>query len=103
MSTFANIPIKSFPFNYLGCPLIKGRTKKIYFEDVLQKFRKRLDGWYTKMWSTMGRLILVKSILSSIPIHLLAFLNLLKVIKNKMNSIMAGFIWSNKARVKKRQ
>ncbi|XP_059301817.1 uncharacterized protein LOC132053726 [Lycium ferocissimum] len=36
---------KSFPFTYLGCPLISGRKKVEYFDGMVTKVVKRLNGW----------------------------------------------------------
>ena len=102
LSRVANIPLKKCPLSYLGCPIIKGRAKLIYFEDLLQKFQARLQGWYTKLLSNMGRIVLIQSVLNSMPIHLLTSLNLPKGIISRMNSIMASFLWSGKANTRKR-
>ena len=80
----AKIPIKICPFNYLGCPLIKGRIRLRYFEDVIQKFRVRIQGWQARMLSNMGRVTMVQSVLNAVPIHLLACQNLPKGIIAKL-------------------
>ena len=54
------------------------------------------------MLSTMGRLVLIQSVLNSIPIHLMASLNLPKGIISKVNSTMAAFFWSGKAGVRRK-
>lgn len=102
LSRVANIPLKQCPLSYLGCPIIKGRAKLIYFEELLQKFQARLQGWYTKLMSNMGRIVLIQSVLNSMPIHLLTSLSLPKGIISRMNSIMASFLWSGKANTRKR-
>ena len=50
----------------------------------------------------MGRIVLIQSVLTSIPVHLLSSLNLPKGILARLKSIMASFLWSAKSGVKKR-
>ena len=102
LSHMAQIPLKSGPLTYLGCPIIRGRVKLIYFEELLTKFQNKLMGWYAKFLSNAGRVVLINSVLSSIPIHLLSVLNLPRGIIAKLNSAMANFFWSGKLNVNKR-
>ncbi|XP_060200827.1 uncharacterized protein LOC132629107 [Lycium barbarum] len=37
---------KSYPFTYLGCPLHVGRKKLEYFDYMISKVVKRLNGWH---------------------------------------------------------
>ena len=102
LSRLAQIPLKECPLTYLGCPLIKGRSRLKDFEEVVLKFKAKLEGWYAKLLSNMGRVILVQSVLNVVPIHLLSCLNLPKGILERLNSLMASFIWSGKGGVRKR-
>lgn len=34
----------ALPFNYLGVPLFSGRAKNIYFDPVIDKVRRAVDG-----------------------------------------------------------
>lgn len=75
---------KNFPFTYLGCPIYVGRKKIFYFEDLLSKIVKRLNGWQGRMLSYGGRLILIKHVLQSLPTYTLVALNPPKGILNLM-------------------
>ncbi|KAG5606153.1 hypothetical protein H5410_027645 [Solanum commersonii] len=63
---------KEGPITYLGCPLFVGRPRIIYFSDLINKVLCRITGWQTKLLSYGGRATLVKHVLHSLPIHLLA-------------------------------
>ena len=102
LSRIAQIPLKASPLTYLGCPIIRGRVKLIHFENLLNKFQSRLVGWYAKLLSIMGRVVLIQSVLSSIPVHLLSVLNLPKGIIARLNAIMASFFWFGQQWVNKR-
>jgi hypothetical protein len=63
----------SFPFRYLGIPM---HHRKLLYKDrkhVEERFQKRLNCWRSKMLSVGGRLVLINSILSSLPMFMLSF------------------------------
>ncbi|XP_024626681.1 uncharacterized protein [Medicago truncatula] len=61
------------PFLYLGLP-IGGDPRKIQFwYPLVERIRSRLSGWKYKNLSLGGRLVLLKSVLSSIPVYYLSF------------------------------
>ncbi|GAU14843.1 hypothetical protein TSUD_50550 [Trifolium subterraneum] len=61
------------PFLYLGLP-IGGDSRIIQFwKPLLDKIHKRLTGWKCKNLSFGGRLVLLKSVLSSVPVYFLSF------------------------------
>lgn len=57
---------------YLGVPLFYGRAKIAYFFYIVEKIQARIAGWHGKLLSFGGRIVLLKHVLASIPIHLLA-------------------------------
>lgn len=57
---------------YFDAPIFKGRRKTSYFNDLEMNIRKRIDGWKAWFLSFGGKLTLLKSVLSPIPIHTLA-------------------------------
>ncbi|VFQ96694.1 unnamed protein product [Cuscuta campestris] len=81
------------PFKYLGAPICKGKLKKTDCGELLNHFSKYIDTWYSKTLNQMGRLILIKHVLSSIPLHLIAVHTLPKSIINKLHSMMSNFFW----------
>ncbi|XP_019263971.1 PREDICTED: uncharacterized protein LOC109241667 [Nicotiana attenuata] len=69
---------KSFPFTYLGCPIYIGKKKSCFFDNMVTKVVKRLNVWQGKMLTYSGRVVLIKSVLQSMPTHTLTALNLPK-------------------------
>lgn len=55
--------------NYLGMPLTVRTPEKHLFILLIEKFEKRMQGWKQKLISRGGRLQLLRSVLSSLPIY----------------------------------
>ena len=63
---------QSFPIKYLGYPLYVGRGKLTYFSGIAESMSKQVFAWNSNLLSYGGKLTLIKSVLASILIHLLA-------------------------------
>ncbi|GAU47989.1 hypothetical protein TSUD_272340 [Trifolium subterraneum] len=61
------------PFLYLGLPIGGDARKLQFWYPLVDKIRNRLSGWKRKHLSMGGRLILLKSVLSSMPVYFLSF------------------------------
>lgn len=59
------------PTTYLGAPLLQGRVKKVYFDYLLENMQKIVSGWMKNLLSMGGRLTLIKSLLSSVSLHVM--------------------------------
>jgi hypothetical protein len=62
------------PFTYLGIPITHRRWKNSEWQDVIARFEKRLSNWKAKILSLGGRLVLINSVLSSLPIFMMSLL-----------------------------
>ena len=63
----------SIPFVYLGLP-IGGDSRKISFwKPVVERIVGRLSSWNNKFLSFGGRLVLLKVVISSLPVYFLSF------------------------------
>lgn len=84
---------KKFPFNYLGCPIYSGKKNLSYFDSMLAKIVKRLNGWQSSMLSDGGKITLIKHVLQSIPIYTLSALNPPKGTICLIEMHFANFLW----------
>lgn len=57
---------QDFVIRYLGVPIFAGRSKLIYFEHLVDKVRRKLDGWKAKIMSFAGKLNRIKYVLTSV-------------------------------------
>ena len=83
------------PIKYLGCPLYEGRKSKKYFDNLVDAISMKIQGWSKKWLSTGGRIVLIKSVLYSMPIHLLTVIQPPKGIIKTIEKMLSDFLWGN--------
>ncbi|GAU43299.1 hypothetical protein TSUD_389980 [Trifolium subterraneum] len=81
------------PFLYLGLPIGGDPRKLNFWYPLVVRIRNRLSGWKCKNLSIGGRLILLKSVLSSIPVYYLSFFSAPSGIISSLDSIFCHFFW----------
>lgn len=64
-----SIPQATLPSVYLDVPLFFGSPRHNFLNKILDSIRSRLAGWKMKCLSFARRLIVVKHVLFSIPLH----------------------------------
>lgn len=70
---------------------MSGKLTPRILEPLVEKVRNKVVGWKFKLLSEGGRLSLLCHVLSSMPIHILLVLNVLGLIIDRINSILANF------------
>jgi hypothetical protein len=87
--------VGKIPFLYLGLP-IGGDPRRLGFWDpVLARIRSRLSGWGSRFLSFGGRLVLLKSVLTSLPVYALSFFKAPAGTISSIESLLIKF-WVNK-------
>ncbi|XP_042983328.1 uncharacterized protein LOC122312726 [Carya illinoinensis] len=86
----------SFPFKYLGVPIITGRLKIPHFDDLIAKVQSKLEGWQARLLSSGAHLTLIKHVLQSILVHSLSILKTPKAVIEKIHRIISTFFWGVK-------
>ncbi|GAU28621.1 hypothetical protein TSUD_55650 [Trifolium subterraneum] len=65
--------VGKIPFLYLGLPIGGDPRRLSFWEPVLTRLKRRLSGWKSRFLSFGGRLVLLKSVLTSLPVYALSF------------------------------
>jgi len=81
------------PFKYLGLE-IGGNPRKVQFwEPVVNKINARLITWKGRFLSMAGRICVIKSVFTSIPLFYLSFFKALVSVCNKIKCIQRRLLW----------
>ena len=93
-------PIVKLPITYLGIPLTIRRPTTAQLLPLVDRVAGRLPTWKAWLMNRAGRLALVKSVLSAIPLHQLLVLAPPKRILRMLERIQRGFLWAGRAEAK---
>jgi len=83
----------SLPSKYLGAPLSESTLKKVSWQELLEKIRQKLASWTFRSLNLASRLILVKSVLQSMPTYLFSVLGAPKGILKEIRALQRTFLW----------
>ena len=93
--------IGSFPTSYLGLPLGASHKATRAWDSVEERFRKRLASWKMQYISKGGRVTLIRSTLSSLPIYYLSLFRMPQKICTRRERIQRQFLWGGGSLEKK--
>jgi hypothetical protein len=80
-----------FPFRYLGISMSPRRLFNKDWRIVEERFQKKLSSWKGKLLSSGGRLVLINSVLSSLPMFMMSFYRLPKGVLEKLDYYRSRF------------
>ena len=84
--------VGSLPTYYLGLPLGVNHKSVAAWDGVEERYRKRLSHWKRNYLSKGGRLILIRSTLSSLPIYCMSLFHLPNTVKKRSKRIQRDFL-----------
>jgi hypothetical protein len=84
--------VVQFPISYLGIPLTIRRPTHAQLQPMVHRLANRLPSWKSRLMAKPGRLALVTSVLSAIPVHQLLVKKMIKA----DDKIRRGFLWAEK-------
>ena len=85
--------VGSLPFCYLGLPLGAAFKSSWVWDVVEERFQKRLALWKRQYLSKGGRLTLVKSTLSNLPIYFMSLFIIPRKMSLRLEKIQRDFLW----------
>jgi len=85
--------IKTFPCKYLGLPLSLRKLRRVEVQPLIDRVASKLPAWKEKLMDKAGRLTLVKSVLSAMPVYFLTVFSLPKWAIKKIDKIRRSFLW----------
>jgi len=94
--TILNIDMKELPVRYLGIPLTSVNLKDRDCIHLIDRIKKRIEGWETKFLSLAGRIELIKSMIYPIVQFWMQCFRLPETTLNKIMHICLNFLWKSK-------
>jgi len=87
------------PFVYLGLPIGGDSRRFSFWKPVVDRIVAHLSSWNNKFLSFGGRLILLKSVLSSLSVYFLSFFKSPACIISSIESIFKSFFFWEGGRI----
>jgi len=86
-----NCDVMQIPFIYLGMQVGGNPRRTQFWEPVVEKVKTRLSAWKGKCLSFAGRLCLIKSVSTTIPLFYLSFYKASTSVCDKISVCIGGF------------
>jgi hypothetical protein len=90
-----------FPLKYLGLPIHFKKLRNSDWKIIVERVGKRLASWKGKHLSIGGRLTLINSVLSSLPLYMMSFFAIPKGVLKKLDYFRSRFFWQGDESKKK--
>ena len=91
--SFLNCSKGSVPFKYLGLPVGANSRSMSTWEPMVETLSGRLNNWGHKYISFGGRIVLINSVLNSIPIFYLSLMKMPVQVQRRIVRIQREFLW----------
>ena len=92
---YLNCRILSLPFMYLGIPIGDNPRRNEFWDPILQKCERKLSTWKHRHISFGGRVTLINSILTTIPIYFFSFFRVQSINNSFSSNWVQGIIHSS--------
>jgi hypothetical protein len=81
------------PLKYLGLLLGAHFQAKVVWDGVVEKVERCLDSWKRMYLSKGGRVTLIKSTLSNLPMYFLSLFPIAATVANRIEKLQCDFLW----------
>jgi len=81
------------PFKYLGLEVGGNPRRKKFWEPVIDKLETRLSTWRGRFLLMAGRICVIKSVLTAVPLYYLSLFRAPELVCKNINRIQSRFLW----------
>ncbi|KAJ0952311.1 hypothetical protein HanPSC8_Chr02g0070801 [Helianthus annuus] len=89
------------PFKYLGIQVGANMSRIANWDPAIEVFKNRLSAWKVKVLSIGGRVVLIKSVLESLPVYYFSLYKAPVTVVNKLEALIKRFLWGGTDEVHK--
>ncbi|CAJ2667257.1 unnamed protein product [Trifolium pratense] len=100
-SSFLHCEVESIPFRFLGIPVGANPRRKVTWNPIVEAMKKRLNTWSGRNLSFGGRVTLINSVLSSLPLYFFSFFKVPVCVLQELITIQRRFLWGGCSDIKK--
>lgn len=93
MAETLNCKVESIPFKYLGVPVGANPRRTSTWKPVLENISMRLSSWKSRSLSLGGRIVLINSVLSSIPVYFFSIYKAPVSVIKAISELQKQFLW----------
>ncbi|XP_072084417.1 uncharacterized protein [Arachis hypogaea] len=83
----------TLPVKYLGISLGANPRLVKTWKPIIDKVEEKLSMWKAKVLNKAGKLVLIKSVLNSLPVYYLSLFKMPKGVAEKLISLQRRFLW----------
>ncbi|RZB68504.1 putative ribonuclease H protein [Glycine soja] len=98
---FLNCSHMETPFYYLAIPIGAKPSSCLVWEPLISKHEAKLSKWNQKILSMAGKVTLINSVLTALPIYLLSFFKIPQRVVLQLVSLQRNFLWGGSQELKK--
>ena len=80
-------------FKYFGVPVGDNHRKKVFWNDMISKIKSKLSSWKGKHLSFAGRVTLIKTVISVVPLYYLFAFKMHTTVGKLMTRLQRVFLW----------
>jgi hypothetical protein len=85
--------VGALPFKFFGIPIHYRKLLNKEWKPLKDRFERKLASWIGKMLSYGDRLVLINSVLTSVPMFLLSFFEIPKGVRKRLDFYRSRFFW----------
>ncbi|CAN0862950.1 Putative ribonuclease H protein At1g65750 [Linum grandiflorum] len=86
--------VEVLPSSYLGLPLGARGCSTAVWEPVIRNVERKVESWKAKLLSFGARVVMIKSVLSSLPVYYLSILKAPLLVIERIEGLQKRFLWS---------
>lgn len=101
ISHFFACSVGSLPFKFLGIPVGENPRRASTLQPFIDNIKARLTNWRSRQLSIGGRLTLINTVLSSLPLYFFSFYKAPKKVLEMLERLQRRFLWEEMRILKK--